>query len=250
MATEIERVRQEIATSRADLARDVDRLAHETAPGRLTGRITRGLRSLKNRTIGTSERAAATVTPAASDAVDRLHGAGETAVDRLHSAGESAVDRLHQAGESAAGVLHDAGESLQKAPKKVAEATQGSPIGVGLIAFGAGMLAAALVPETEAERRAAQQVAEYAGPALAPLEPAGRALASDVRDTVAAAGEEVRAAAVEAATHVQAAAREGAHEVGASAAAGASELRSAAGDAAHTASDRAQTIAEQVRRDM
>ena len=239
MATEIERVRQEIATSRADLARDVDRLAHETAPGRLTGRITRGLRSLKNRTIGTSERAAATVSATASDAVDRLH-----------SAGESAVDRLHQAGESAAGVLHDAGESLQKAPKKVAEATQGSPIGVGLIAFGAGMLAAALVPETEAERRAAQQVAEYAGPALAPLEPAGRALASDVRDTVAAAGEEVRAAAVEAATHVQAAAREGAHEVGASAAAGASELRSAAGDAAHAASDRAQTIAEQVRRDM
>jgi hypothetical protein len=239
MATEIERVRQEIATSRADLARDVDRLAHETTPGRLAGRITRGLRSLKNRTIGTSERAATTVTAAASDAVDRLH-----------SASESAVDRLHHAGESAAGVLHDAGESLQRAPKKVAQATQGSPIGVGLIAFGAGMLAAALVPETEAERRAAQQVAEYAGPVVAPLEPAGRALASDVRDTVSAAGEQVRTAAVEAATHVQAAAREGAHEVGASAAAGASGLRSAAGDAVHDASDRAQTIAEQVRRDI
>ena len=156
---------------------------------------------MKNRTIGTSERAAATVTAAASDAVDRLHSAGESAVDRLHQAGESAVDRIHSASESAvasaAGVLHDAGELLQQAPRKVAQATQGSPIGVGLIAFGAGMLAAALVPETEAERRAAQQVAEYAGPALAPLQPVGQALASDVRDTVAAAGEEVRAAAVE-----------------------------------------------------
>jgi hypothetical protein len=238
MATEIERMRREIESTRADIARDVDRLTHETAPGRLAGRITRGLRSLKNRTIGTSERAAATVSAAASDAADRLH-----------SAGESAVDRLHQAGESASGLLHDAGESLQQAPKKVAQATQGSPIGVGLIAFGAGVLAAALVPETEAERRAAQQVAEHAGPMVAPLEPAGRALASDVRDTVAAAGEQVRAAAVEAATHVQAAAREGVHEVGASAATGASELRSAAGDAAHEAADRAQTIAEQVRRD-
>jgi hypothetical protein len=249
MAKEIERVRQEIASTRADLARDVDRLAHETAPGRLTGRLTRGLRSLKNRTIGTSERAAATVTATASDAVDRLHSAGEGVADRLHSAGESVADRLHSAGESAAGVLHDAGTSLQQAPRKVAQATQGSPIGVGLIAFGTGMLAAALVPETEAERRAAQQVAEHVGPVVAPLQEAGRALASDIGDTVAAAGGEVRTAAADAATHVQAVARQGAHEVGASAAAGAADVRTAAADALHETSDRAHTIAEQVRRD-
>ena len=40
MASEIEHIRQEIASTRADLARDVDRLAHQTGSGRLAGRLT------------------------------------------------------------------------------------------------------------------------------------------------------------------------------------------------------------------
>jgi hypothetical protein len=41
MATEAERIRKEIASTRAELTRDVDRLAHETSPGRLAGRAIR-----------------------------------------------------------------------------------------------------------------------------------------------------------------------------------------------------------------
>ena len=138
------------------------------------------LRKLKDRAIGTSEQAASAVADAATGATDRLQeGAG------------SVAHRLQRAGESAAEKLHDVGETLQQTPRQVARATQGSPTGVGLIAFGSGMLAAALIPETETERRAVHQLSEHAGPIVAPLQEAGRAVAADIRDTVEAAGEQV-----------------------------------------------------------
>ena len=205
MATEAERIRQEIAATRAELARDVDRLAQHSAPRGLTGWVTSRLRTVKDHTIGSSERAASTVAGAAS----------------------GLAEGLHHAGEGAAETLHEVGEALQQAPRQVARATQGSPIGVGLIAFGGGMLAAALIPETEAERRVAREVAEHAGPIVAPLREGGRAVGADVREAVGAAGDQVRTVAAEAVGHVQSVAAEGVEEVRTAASDGVSDVRAA-----------------------
>jgi hypothetical protein len=260
MATEAERIRQEIASTRAELARDVERLGHRTSTGRPAGRVVSLLRRIKDRTMGTSERAASTVADAASDVTDRLHEAGGEVADRLHRASQSAVD-----------TLHDVGHSVQDAARKVTRPDQGSPVGVGLIALGGGMLAAALIPETDAERRAAHQLSQRAAPIVEPLLEAGRALAGDVRDTVGAAGEHVRTAAVEAASHVQSAAADGAEEVRMAASGGIADVRGAAQtgvdkaltaagdtrdavsgsamDATREASERATAALHQVRRD-
>lgn len=227
MATKAERIRQEIASTRAELARDVERLAHQTDPRPLAARVMSRLRRVKDRTIGPAEQAASTV-----------------------------ADQLHRAGDSAAGMVHDVGETLQQTPRKVARATEGSPIGVGLIAFGGGMLAAALIPETEAERRAAHQLSEHVGPIVAPLREAGHAVAGDIRDAVGEAGEQVRTAAVEAAGHVQSVAADGVAEVRSAASRGVSDTasatsdaRSAATDVMYEAPDRARATIEQIRRD-
>jgi Protein of unknown function (DUF3618) len=208
MATEADRIRHEIEATRAELARDVDRLAEHASPARLAHRrlerlrdgVKDGVRSVRDRVIGASEEAASTV----------------------------------------AGAAADAGAGIQQAPRKLAGVTQGSPVAVGVIAFGSGLLAAALIKETEAERRAARLAAETLGPALEPLQQAGRALADDVRASVESAAGEVRTAAIDAASGV-----------GAAAAAGATDVRTTAtGAAAHTlhdATDRSRAVIEQAR---
>jgi hypothetical protein len=227
MATEAERIRQEIASTRAELAQDVERLAQQTSPRPLATRVMSRLRRVRESALGPAEQAASTV-----------------------------ADQLHRAGDSAAGMVHDVGETLQQTPRKVARATEGSPVGVGLIAFGGGMLAAALIPETEAERRAAHQVAERVGPIVAPLREAGQAVADDIREAVGEAGEQLRTAATQAAGHVQSVAAEGVAEVRSAASRGVSETASATRDAAsgasdvlHEASDRARATIEQARRE-
>jgi hypothetical protein len=206
MATEAESIRNQIAATRAELARDVDRLAEQTSPGRLARRLKGGLRSLKERAIGTSKSTASTVSSAASDPIERLHEVSDATVEAIHGASET----------------------LQSAPRTVARATQGSPIGVGLIAFGGGLLAAALIPETAAERQAVQELSEHAAPVVAPLEQASRDFVADIRDTVETAAEQIRVAAVDAAGHVQSAAGQGVADVRATASDGAHEVRTAA----------------------
>lgn len=207
MATEADRLKQDIDATRKDLARDVDRLVEHSKPSHLVqrelGRARDSLRSVKDRVLGASEQAASAVSDVASDA--------------------------------AAGI--------QKAPKSVARAAEGSPVAVGLIAFGAGLLTAALIPESEAERRAAKQLSETLGPVTEPLQEAGRAVLSDVKATVGTAADQVRASASDAAAHV-----------GTAAATAATDVRHAATDAAaHTAreaADQAHAMVHQTRRSL
>jgi hypothetical protein len=212
MATETDRIRREIAATRAEAARDVERLARRTN----AGRVGSFLRKVKDRTMGSSKRVTSTVADAASEVTDRLSDA---------AGGVS--ERLHRAGESAGETLHEVGDSVRQAAHKATHPEQGSPIGVGLIAFGGGLLAAALIPETEAERRAVHHLSERAGPILEPLREAGRSVAGDLRETVGATGEHVQAAAVEAVGHVRSAAADGAAKVGAAASEGVADVRTA-----------------------
>jgi hypothetical protein len=88
---------------------------------------------------------------------------------------------------------------LRSAPRAVASQTQGNPIAAGIIAFGVGMLAATLMPVTDAERRAGQELKDRSGD----LTDQAGDLATEVKDELAepvqrAAGE-VKATAQDAA---------------------------------------------------
>jgi Protein of unknown function (DUF3618) len=229
MATEADRVRHEIETTRHELARDVDRLADRVSPSRNLRRrmegIKGGMRSIKDRVIGASESAATTVGDAAADV-------GATVKDAATDVG---------------GTVKDVAAGVAQTPKQLARATQGNPVAVGLIAFGGGLLAATLVPETEAERRAVKQLGENMAPLVEPLQEAGRAFAADVRDSVEAGVAEVRTVAGDAAEQVRAVATEGAAELRSAATGAVTDARDAATHTIHEVTEPGPAITEQRR---
>ena len=107
----------------------------------------------------------------------------------------SSQDARHAAG----GTVQDVRDSVREAPHAVAERTQGNPLAAGVIAFGAGMLAATLFPVTDAERRAGRQIKDNAGD----LTDRAKEMAQDVKDdlsgSVHRAADEVKGTASDAA---------------------------------------------------
>jgi hypothetical protein len=165
MATESDRIRADIEATRYDLASDVDRLADRTNPKRIARRRWNGMkdsvRSVKDKVMGVSESAYSSVSDAASDV----------------------------------------GDTVREAPQRLARTAQGNPLAVGVIAFGGGMLAAALIPETEAERRLGHEIVDRSEQVMEPLREAGREIGSDLGQSVREATEQVKATAKEAASH-------------------------------------------------
>jgi gas vesicle protein len=104
----------------------------------------------------------------------------------------------------AADDLVDGGRSaIGDAPREVARKTQGNPLAAGLIAFGAGLLVASLIPASEKEREAAVALKDAAEPLTTELADAAKDVAQDLREPAQEAVENVRVAASEAVDHVK-----------------------------------------------
>jgi hypothetical protein len=130
MDEEPDRLRQDIEDTRVSLTRDVDRLAEKTSPKRAAQRR---WTAVKDKVMGTSEHARKATSETAQSAVGTVQDKAQ-----------------------------DVADSVRSAPQAVAQQTQGNPIAAGIIAFGVGMLAATLIPATDAERRAGQRLRDNA----------------------------------------------------------------------------------------
>ena len=121
-------IRADIERTQRELGQDVDALADKVNPAkaaqRQTDKVKRAATRLKDRVMGS-----------ASDV-----------------------------GDSTQSAVGHAGEAIADAPRKVASATQGNPVAVGLIAFGVGLLAASLIPASRVEQDAAEKVKDAAAP--------------------------------------------------------------------------------------
>lgn len=168
-----EEIRAEIQDTRGDLAADVDRLADHTSPKRIAerrlDRVRSTLRRAGDRVMGSSQEAGRSVTETIGTAADRVQG-----------------------------TAHDLADKAGQAPAAVTRQAQGNPIAVGLIAFGAGLLAASLFPQTKPERRMGEQLAEQGEAVIEPLKETGRQLTEDLRGTVQEAAGEVKETATQA----------------------------------------------------
>jgi ElaB/YqjD/DUF883 family membrane-anchored ribosome-binding protein len=175
MAAQPEVIRTQIESTREDLAYDIDRLADRTSPRRIAQRR---WDRFKDRV---------------TDAKERVMGVSDDAAHRVRHTSHDTAERVRDA-------AGDAADTVREMPHTVARSTQGNPIAAGLIAFGAGLLTASLLPETDAERRVAHEVAERAEDLVEPLKETGRDMASDLRETVSQAASEVKDTATEAAS--------------------------------------------------
>ncbi|MCK2212295.1 DUF3618 domain-containing protein [Actinomadura sp. ATCC 31491] len=214
MGTRPEEVRSEIAATRAELAADVDRLADRTSPARIarrrTDRMRQAARSFRERVMGTPSYAADRTRAGAHHAADTVsHGA--------HQAAQTVKEGSQQAAESVRHGAQQAAEVVRSAPEQAMRGTQGNPLAAGLIAFGAGLLAAALIPRTQAEEQAVGQLREQVGDVLEPVKEAGREtaqqLGQDAKEVAGQAAQQVRQTASEAAGATADHAREQARQV-------------------------------------
>lgn len=175
MGQTTEELNAEIAETRQSLADDLDALQDKVSPSAVVQRrkeaMSQRVRGLGSRIMGSARSSASGTTGAVS------------------SSGE--------------GVRHAASEMASTAEDRV----DGSPLAAGLVAFGVGVVVAALMPATEAESRASQALVDTAkdhgGPVVDAAKSSARDLGEGLRDQASQAATEVKERAQDSATRVQ-----------------------------------------------
>lgn len=114
---------------------------------------------------------------------------------RVHEAVGGLRDRLM-------GAAHEATDATHGAADSAAHKATGNPLGVGLIAFGVGLVVASLIPPSRAERMAAARVKDSAQPLVDHAAGVAREMAGELKQPAADAATAVKDRAAEAAQHV------------------------------------------------
>lgn len=157
MGTSPDQLSGDIASTRAELAEDVDRLVDRTSPRRM------------------AERRVSRVKGAMRNVREKVMGASHETRDRTQRAVEQAQDA---AGE----VPGKVSDAAQSATDQLRQRTEGNPLAAGLIAFGAGLLAASLIPASRTEERLVQDLQERTSDLVDPVREAALESAQSVRE--------------------------------------------------------------------
>lgn len=120
-------LRRDIEARRDDIGRDLYAIGDRVSPGRVAERT-------RNRA---SRRMASWK--------DRVMGSADQAASHIDATGASVTDRLD-------------GLRPSELSDRVEHRVEGSPLGMGLVAFGFGFVLGSLVPGTSSERRAAEAI--------------------------------------------------------------------------------------------
>ena len=166
MTTDPDQIRRHIDRTRSDLSENVNALGEKVNPASIARRQTERVR-------GAAVSVKETVLGRASDAVDT--------------------------GQHAAGAIS---ETVPDAPS-VARRAQGSPLAAGLIAFGAGLLAASALPASRAEQLAAHTVKDTAQPLVDGLTDAATQVAGNLQEPARHGLDEVTSTAADAADTIR-----------------------------------------------
>jgi ElaB/YqjD/DUF883 family membrane-anchored ribosome-binding protein len=132
-----------------------------------------------------AERRKAAIGDRVSSIKDRVMGTANAGTERAHEMKDDALDAARQA------------------PQAAREQIEGNPLAAGLLAFAAGLVVAALLPETEKERElarsvqphlesAASEMGAVAQDSAEALKPAAREAAEHVKEQAQQSGEAVK----------------------------------------------------------
>ncbi len=178
-----ERMTTEIDRTRQSLSRDVDALYDKVSPSRVVQRRKSAVQS-------------------------RMSSVKDSVMGNAHGAAHGTADSVQGAAQS---VQDTAGSALHAVERRA----EGAPLAAGLVAFGAGMIAAALVPASAKEAEVAGRLTDTVkdSPVLDEAKAAGREIGESLKDSAAEAAQEVKQSAQGAAEHVQEEGRSSAEEV-------------------------------------
>lgn len=173
MSTSPDAIRADIEQTRRELGGDVDALADKVTPSKI---------------------------------VDRQK-------DKVRGAFGSLRNRIMGAADDAGSALSDAGSSVGDVKDRVVAKAEGNPIAVGLIAFGAGLLAASLIPASQREKDLAEDVKEQAQPLVEKVKDAASEAGRNLKEPAQNAANAVKDAATDAADTVKEEAKDATHQV-------------------------------------
>ena len=135
----------------------------------------------------------------------------------MRSARDKVMGTAGGVGTSTADGAGSVKDTAQDAVSGAHDKIQGSPLAAGLVAFGAGLVAASLIPASEKEAVAAGRVVDVAKEKGQPLvdqaKAVGQDLASSVGESAGAAVQEVKDTATQGADRVRSEGQSGADEV-------------------------------------
>lgn len=191
MGQSTDELRREISRTRGDMSETLEAIGDHVSPSRILqrrkNRMANGLRSVRERVMGTANEVGDTVAEKAGTVAGTAAGKASNAVD----------------------TIADAPDAMRGQAR---EQVQGSPLGAGAVAFGLGFVAAAVFPPTEAEKRAGQRVAENVEPVKEELKELGQQAAEDLKEPAKDAVESVKQTAKEGAEQVADTAKAAAEE--------------------------------------
>jgi ElaB/YqjD/DUF883 family membrane-anchored ribosome-binding protein len=177
MGQSAEELRYEIADTRAELGQTLDAIGDRVSPGRVLerrkNRFVIGMRSAKERIMGT-----------ASDA------------------GHAVSDRVQGVGEGISDTTGSAVDTVRNAPQAARQQTQGNPMMAGAVAFGVGFLVAAAFPPSRTEEQLAEQAMDKAEPIKQQLMESGQEVAEHLKESATGAVGQVKQTATEGAEQV------------------------------------------------
>lgn len=203
MTTDPDQIRDDIRGTQDKLSSDVEALTDKVSPPRIVKR-----RATRARTAVTNikDKLMGSAADTTSTATDIAGSRASAAKDRASSAAASAADSVSAAASSVA-------DTAGAAPQLVRERTQGNPLAVGLIAFGAGWLASSLIPASAAEKQVATQVKDTVTEKGRPVAQELGQAAQQLREPAVQAAQSVKETATGAAADVTEQARSAAGDV-------------------------------------
>jgi hypothetical protein len=174
-----EEIQAQIERTRADLSTDVDRLTDKVTPSHVASRQVERIKSR-----GSSLR-------------DRVMGSADDNTG-IRGAGDSVGSAVGSTKDSVTSAVGSAREAVGSAPQAARAQARGNPLAAGLVAFGVGMVIAALMPASDAEQQVAAQAEAKAKELAEPVKQAGQQMAQDMKPSVQSAVEEVKSTAQDA----------------------------------------------------
>jgi gas vesicle protein len=192
MTSDPDQIRGNIERTQASLSADVDALTEKVSPPRIMERRVQRTRSavtdFKERIMGSTSDVTSTI--------------GDTA----GSAAGTAKDTAVHARDTVADTASSAASLVSSAPEQARLRARGNPLAAGVIAFGAGMLLASLLPATEPEQQIAEHVKDTATekgrPVAQQLGQAGQEAAQELKDSAQQKVQSVKESAADAASTV------------------------------------------------
>lgn len=179
MTTDPELIRTQIEHTRRTLSSDVDALAYQANPAHI------------------AQRQVSRVKAAGSRLLDKVLGTAE-------DVREVAAEGVGNAADTIAGRASDVGDKVGDLPRAVRQQAQGNPLAAGAVAFGFGLLLAAVFPPTRKEQQWAEALKEQAQPLADQVVAAGKEIAGNLAEPAKQAVEAVKDSAAEAVQTVQA----------------------------------------------